>query len=136
VVLCGHRQSLTPEFAERLASAAIISATLIVQSGTSSPPRCLILRGGEVVNLHIRDRVQFVANSSPQIQIDQSQTEAPWAANPGTVSVVSVRTSTGPLQGGPGQPGGVLTSHLIVTATATHPGRATLTWTDCSGTGC
>lgn len=136
VVLCGHRQALAPSFAAILTAAAISSATLVVQPERSGGAKCVALHSRETLNLHVGDRVQFVATYPPQIHTELPSIP-PWEAPlPGSEAVFSVRTSPGPLQRGPGLPGGVLTPHLIVTLIATSPGRATVSWTDCSGTGC
>ena len=106
-----------------LASAALLRATVVVDNLRSPSPRCTTLQPGQTVNLHIGDRVQFVANNAP-------------ALNQASPEVVAVTTSPGPVQSGPGG-GSLTTSHVIVTLTAEHPGTVEVgPWVDCSGTGC
>lgn len=104
----------------RLDAAALLTMTITVATGGAAAPRCVPGRPGEAVTLRVGDEVQLIANTLPQL-------------TPAATRVVRVSTAAGPVSTGPG---GIATSHLLVTLTAEHAGRVSVTWTDCSGTGC
>ncbi len=106
----------------QLDAAALLTNTITVDSQVDSTVRCLFADGeGGTLELHIHDKVQLVANSTPTL-------------SPASSGVVSVSTAPGPSDQGPGNlpP----TPHVIVTLTAVRPGTASLRWIDCAGTGC
>jgi hypothetical protein len=82
-----------------------------------------VLQAGTTTTLRLADRAEFVANGLPQV-------------SPASTRTVVTSIAPGPAGGGPGNPGGILTAHVIVTVTAIRPGTAIIQWIDCSGTGC
>ena len=75
------------------------------------------------MELRIGDAVEFEANNVPQL-------------SPAGTDVVNVSSRPGPTSSGPGDIGGLHTTHVIVRLTAAKVGRVTVRWIDCSGTGC
>ena len=106
-----------------LTSAALLSAVVEVSGPRASTPKCVGLASGSTVTLRIGDSAEFVANQVPSI-------------DPAGTSIVSVATRPGPTSSGPGDVGGLRTTHVIVRLTAEQPGQVRVRWIDCSGTGC
>ena len=108
-----------------LASAALLSATITVTATrvTADGARCTALAPGASVQLRIGDAVEYVANMPPQFDAAEA-------------AVVATSSRPGPLSTGPGGPGGLRTSHVVVRIVGETPGVVHLRWTDCSGTGC
>lgn len=103
-----------------LSSAALLRATVVVDTVPRTSRACLVLQPYRPVHLRIGDRAEFIANGPPMLE-------------PAGADVVTVTTSPGPTEEGPA---GGPSVHVIVTLTATHPGTVIVHWTDCSGTGC
>lgn len=103
-----------------LAAAALLSATVVVDPANGHADRCVVLASGEQLHLRIGDRAELVANRAPDL-------------TPETGGAVQVSTQSGPTTPGPG---GLASSHVIVTISAVHLGTVTVRWIDCSGTGC
>lgn len=120
---CATTANETNSAAPVLASAALLVASVEVSPQETGHRKCLPLTPGSVAHLLIGDRAEFVANGLPGLE-------------PANEAVVTVSTLPGPLERGPGPPGGVPTFHVIVRLTAVRPGNLTVQWTDCSGTGC
>jgi hypothetical protein len=106
-----------------LATAALLSARIVVIAGTATPT-CTVLRPHQTVHLMAGQQVEFVANRAPTV------TGVPPGAGTGAVSV---RAAAGPTGSGGGD---LPTKHMIITVTAVHPGTVELTWINCSGTAC
>ena len=120
---CATTANETNSASPVLASAALLLASVEVSPQQTGHPKCLPLTPGSVAHLLIGDRAEFVANGSPGLE-------------PADEAVVTISTLPGPIAGGPGLPGGIPTSHVIVRLTAVRPGNVTVDWTNCSGTGC
>lgn len=102
-----------------LAAAALLQITIDVDGTRPSTPRCVTgTVGGPPLRLHISDRVAFIANDPPRLSATDRRIVS--------VSSINAPPDTGPLK----------TQHVIVTVTAIGPGSVTLTYTNCSGTGC
>jgi hypothetical protein len=106
-----------------LTSAAMLVAEIEVSSERTGQPRCFPLTPFSTTRLLIGDSAEFVANGPPEFEPAQS-------------IVVAVSSRPGPVQRGPGQPGGIPTSQVIIRLTAVQPGYVVVHWIDCSGTGC
>lgn len=117
---CDVQTATTSASGALLTAAALLSATVVVEAGSNPSPRCFHLTTGATLTLHPGDRAWFVANRAPDLS---------------PAGAVSVSTAPGPSGTAPG-PGGFLTSHVIVTLTATRPATVAVRWVDCSGTEC
>jgi hypothetical protein len=120
---CAMTARETNAAAPVLASAALFAASVEVSPQATGHPKCLPLTSGSMAHLLIGDRTEFVANGSPGL-------------DPSNAAVVSISTFPGPKERGPGLPGGIPTSHVIVRLTAVRAGNVRVQWTNCSGTGC
>ena len=106
-----------------LTSALLLSAVVQVSGPRSDHPKCIDLTPRTTVALHVGDSVEFEANNVPQL-------------SPAGTDVVSVSSRPGPTSSGPGDIGGLHTTHVIGRLTAVRAGSVTVRWIDCSGTGC
>lgn len=102
-----------------LYAAAMLRTTVDVDATTDAAPQCFIPVMYGTVHLHVGDRVEFVANGAPGLKPEGS-------------GVVTVAARPGPVDHGPG----FAMEHVVVTLTAVHAGEVTVSWIDCSGTGC
>ena len=104
-----------------LTMAALLGFTVTVDSTRTAKPRCVVPSAGPVIHLHLGDRIEYEANSLPS---DPSR--------PTPLSrIVSISSHPLPSSAAPFR-----TPHVLVTLTAVAPGTATVSYTDCSGTGC
>jgi len=107
-----------PQFV--LTAAALLSLTIIVENTHASTPGCIAVNVNDrqrPVRVSIGDRVTFEANFPPQLNASEAK-------------VVSVASS--PRQ----KTQAVGLGHVAVVLTAIGPGTVTISYTDCSGTGC
>jgi hypothetical protein len=123
LVPCGRPQTQPIVRGPVQAAAALLQANVVVVGERPSKPNCVVLQPGTTTRLRLTDRAEFVANGPPQV-------------SPASTRAVAIATVPGPAGGGPGNPGGILIAHVIVTLTATQPGTASIQWIDCSGSGC
>ena len=143
---CGGHLRSASSAAAFLTTAARLSTMLDVIAKTHPTPRCYILHPLESsAVVEVGDTIEFVANTFPGgasscqggvmpltrvgSDCDGFKVDIPAGSTPFTVRVVPGPSTS---QNSPEPP----TPHVIVSMTAVRPGTSTVSWFDCSGTGC